>query len=152
MSSRYASLLLLGFVSSMSACGGNVVVDRGGPATGGSGGAGGSGGVGGGSGGAGAAYSCDELEQMLINAFAEAMSCSASVSSPQCTGVAKIYDLCGCPIVANEKNPSAVTIAVTMYSDWEKGGCKPADCQPCKPLPSAWHCAEFGSCEAVFAK
>lgn len=159
MISRRTSLLALALASIVAACGGNVVVDKGGSTTtttttGDTGGTGGTGGIGGtgGTGGVGAADVCGALEEQVKSALDAAQKCNPAISSLQCSGAVTALDTCGCPVAANEKNPQLADHELNVWNQWVGAGCGPYDCFACPPPPtSGWYCdPNKGACTAAW--
>lgn len=141
----------------LAACGGKVVVDASGAggnsvavsATGvggssvvvGATGVGGSGGFTTAATGAGGAEWCSALFNDLVNKVDAAQACNPALSSPQCSGVSVVMDVCGCEVVANEKSPETAKLSLIAYEDWTLAGCGPYACESCPPPPqSPWYC------------
>lgn len=123
-----ASLALLA-----AGCGGKVVVDQ--P----------------GSGGGSGTTDCATLQTELAAAVAAAMACNPAVDQIQCDGTATVSDACGCPFVANEKNPAAVTAALDAYAAWTSGSCGPLACDACAGLGTGGYCdATTSLCSNVY--
>lgn len=152
------SLAALTAVSTIAACGGNVVVDRngsGGAATTTSSTTTETGGVGGqgGFGGQGGSY-CDSLQSSLVEALADAQACNPALSVPQCSGVVTALDTCGCEVVAKDQSVKLASVAVATYESWVSEGCGPYDCFACPPPPnSPWYCDPTEKkCKPAFEK
>ena len=114
-------------------CGGDVVVDDPPGSTGG-GGAGSSGSSSSSSSSvtsSSATGGCDALLHDFALKYVAAQACDPAVSSPQCDGSAIISDTCGCPTLANEKNPAAVQAANDAWAAADAAGCLPLCGTPC---------------------
>ena len=125
------------------ACGGKAFVDGGV-------GAGGSAGAGGttsshttsthstGSAGSGAPGDpCLEAQDWLGIKIVAALACDPTIYLAQCTGTATVYDYCGCELVANENNATAVQDAIDAYKAMVQMGCAPTTCAPCPGIINA---------------
>lgn len=115
MASPTRARLLLSLVSSVAllgACGGDVLVDPGG-----------AGGAGGGS--------CDVLLATLAQKIAVADTCDPNIFSIQCNGTASVTDACGCQVLANETNPSAVAAAQAAHEAASAAQCIAPCAAPC---------------------
>jgi hypothetical protein len=82
---------------------------------------------------------CTQLEGNLTQKIADALACDPAINMPQCTGTAYVLDTCGCQILANELDPSAVGAAQQAYQAWVGQGCGPWDCLDC-PTPGPGGC------------
>jgi hypothetical protein len=95
---------------------------------------------------------CVELELDLTNKNAEAIACNPAINMPQCTGTAYVLDTCGCQILANETNPSAVQAAQQAYQAWVGAGCGPWPCDTC-PVTGPGGCIPgpngTGTCQTI---
>ena len=77
---------------------------------------------------------CNQLEQELRQALADATSCDACDPGPNPCGYlsgVQLTDPCGCPVPVNGGDSDAVQNAVAVYNDFVAGGCL-LDCgAPC---------------------
>lgn len=142
----------------LAACGGKVVVDASG--SGGSSVAVSTTSVGGSvsvtavATGAGGAGGCSDMFDDLLQRLDAAQACNPALSSPQCSGMSVVTDVCGCPVVANEKSPETAKLALLAYEDWTLAGCGPYACESCPPPPqSPWYCDPMSErCLPAFEK
>ncbi len=133
-------------VALLAACGGKVVVDAAG--------AGGGNVIVGASGSGGATFTtattgtgpsgaggCEALFLDLETKLDAAQACNPALSSPQCTGMSIVTDVCGCQVVAGEGHPEAINASQLAYEDWTLASCGPYACESCPPPPqSPWYC------------
>ena len=132
------TLLLVSVLVALGGCGGKAVID-------------GPDGFGGGGGTTTTttAVTCDGLFQVYDAALADAVSCNPFVNMMQCDGTASVHDPCGCPVLANETNPTAVQAAVAAYDAWVAASCGPYLCgAPCQTL-SPGFCSGTGPSDGV---
>jgi hypothetical protein len=104
--------------------------------------------------GAGGAGGCSALFNNLLEQLDAAQACNPALSSPQCTGMSVVLDVCGCQVVAGEGHPEATKLSLIAYEDWTLAGCGPYACESCPPPPqSPWYC-DFTSerCLPAFEK
>jgi len=96
---------------------------------------------------------CVEAQDLVTENNLAALACDPTIFIAQCTGSAIIRDLCGCQVIANENNPTAVQAAHDAYASWIGIGCGPMTCDVC-PVFSPSSCVAdstgtTGSCTVV---
>ena len=134
MASPTRAWLLLSLVSSVAllgACGGNVLVDPGGAGAGG-----------------GSAGSCDARLVTLAQKIAAAETCNPLINAVQCSGTASVTDGCGCQVIANETNPSAVAAAQAAYEAASAASCIAPCAAPCPYFGPGFCDPATGKCVA----
>ena len=83
---------------------------------------------------------CEAYGAAYDQAVTDARRCQPEDPVLQCTGSAKLPDICGCPtIVANEHEQEAIAKALELFELMDSVGCT-LDCFACIP-------AESGHCE-----
>lgn len=125
-------LLLVSTVALLGGCGGDVLVDPGG--------AGGAGGAGGGS--------CDARIATLSQKIAVAETCNPLINAVQCSGTASVTDGCGCQVIANETNPTAVAAAQAAHDAASAASCIAPCAAPCPYFGPGFCDPATGKCVA----
>ncbi len=93
---------------------------------------------------------CEELAERRRSTLDAARACDPTLSSISCDASQTVPDVCGCPVVVNERYPELVQAALAAADNWFNSSCPVAPCPPIAcSVPTSGSCTTDGVCAGL---